>query len=67
MIKRFFGVLGGNGLSATCVYAVDGTGAPYLPDDEVSPRLPDGEYDLEVNGVHMRAIRANGGRSGSDY
>lgn len=67
MIQRFHSVLRGNGFSATCIVEVDSSGAQYLPDDEVNPRLPDGEYDLEVNGIHKRAIRTNGEWKGFDY
>lgn len=67
MIKRFHGVLRGNGRSAECTVAVDLDRAEYMSDDDVSPPLPDGEYDLEVNGVHKRATRSNGEWTGSDY
>ena len=67
MSKKFLGTLRGNGLLASCVYIVDEIGTDHLPDNEVDPRLPDGEYDLEANGVHKRAIRAAGIWTGKDY
>jgi len=67
MIQRFHGVLQGNNLSAACIVTVDPGHLEYMSDDDVNPRLPDGEYDLEVNGVHKRAIRSNGRWTGSDY
>ncbi len=67
MIQRLHGVLRGNGLSAKCIVGVDSDRAEYMSDDDVSPHLPDGEYDLEVNGVHKRAIRSDGQWTSSDY
>jgi hypothetical protein len=67
MAIRFHGTLRGNGLSARCIYVVNEAGADHLSDDEVDPQLPDGEYDLEANGVHKRATRAGGVWTGEDY
>lgn len=58
--KRFQGTLCGNDLLATCVLTIDSSGAGYLSDDDVAPPLPDGEYDLRVNGITMRVLRTNG-------
>ena len=66
--RRFTGTLTGKGgIKATCVVYAGGDMPDVLPDDEVEPSLPDGEYRLEVNGVPKRAIRKNGVWNGSDF
>jgi len=45
---------------ATCTVRIDPDKVPSMSDDDVSPKLPDGEYDIEVNGLHLSAIRENG-------
>ncbi|MGH9808967.1 MAG: hypothetical protein ACRD9W_17240, partial [Terriglobia bacterium] len=67
MLRRFHGILRGNGYVAKCFVTVDSDGAEYMSDDGVTPPVPDGKYDLEVNGVHRRAVRANGQWSASEY
>ena len=56
--KVFTGELRGNGLSARCRVRVDEDGAVYL--DEVTPPLPDGDYELLVNGLQLQAQCRNG-------
>lgn len=67
MIQRFHGVLRGNGYVANCFVTVDSDAAEYMSDGDVAPPVPDGEYDLKVNGVHRRAVRANGQWTASEY
>ena len=57
-MKVFTGELRGNGRSACCRVSHDADGAEYL--DEVTPPLPDGEYELVVNGLKLIAQRRNG-------
>ena len=65
--ERFAGNLEGEGGEAKCVVTVDEDGAAYMSDENVVPRLPDGEYKLEVNGVFRRAIRSKGVWKSHDY
>ena len=67
MPQCFHGVLRGNGYAANCLVSVDSDGAEYMSDGDVSPPVPDGEYDLEVNGVHRRAVRSNRHWRASEY
>ena len=63
MSQIFKGVLRRLGESeecATCTFRIDSDRMESMTDAEVSPQLPDGEYDLEVNGVHRLATRVNG-------
>jgi len=59
MILELLGVLRGNGYVADCIVRVDPDGVAYLADEDVTPPMLDGEFDLEINGVHMRAVRLN--------
>ena len=46
---------------ADCVTTADRDGVPYLYDTDVEPRLPDGEYELWLNGAPFRgATRKDG-------
>ena len=56
--KVFTGELRGNELSARCRVWRDEDGAEYL--DEVTPPLPDGDYELLVNGLKLQAQCRNG-------
>lgn len=67
MSQVFKGVLRGRELSAACIVSCDSDGAAYLNDVDVSPRLPDGEYDLVINGVQMHATRKDSVWTASDY
>jgi hypothetical protein len=67
MTQSFQGVLLGNRLKAHCSITVDSDHAEYMSDRDVTPPLPGGEYDLEVNGVHKRAVRTNGSWAAFEY
>jgi len=57
-IKAFQGELTGNGRSAKCLVQVDDDGANCVL--EVEPELPEGDYELSVNGLVLRAQYAGG-------
>lgn len=60
MSWQFFGNLSGKkGLSAVCVVELDSTGV-YIDDATVEPQLPDGTYQLEINGPPKRVVRRDG-------
>ena len=67
MIRTFRGVLRAGSASSKCVVTTDSDDVAYLSDHDIEPPLSDGEYDLEINGIHKRAVRANGQWSASDY
>jgi len=59
MLLHLHGILRRNGYVADCIVTVDSDGAAYMSDDDVNPPMLDGEYHLEVNGIHMRTVRVN--------
>jgi hypothetical protein len=56
--RIFLGQLKGNGHSATCTVRVGADGGGYIAD--VTPSLPDGDYDLLVNRIFLRVRHADG-------
>jgi hypothetical protein len=56
--KVFKGILRGNGGTADCLVTSRGHGHEYVHD--VTPPLPDGDYDLSVNGIDLKARCTNG-------
>ena len=56
--RIFLGQLKGNDRSATCSVRVGANGDDYISD--VTPSLPDGEYNLFVDRIFQRVRRANG-------
>jgi hypothetical protein len=56
--KVFAGQLSGNGYSARCLITVSPDGDEYL--SAVVPPVPDGEYDLFVNGLTLKVRQTNG-------
>lgn len=59
-MKEFEGTLRGPDGTATCIVRVNTAKTEYMDDADVHPPLPDGEYDLQVNGVRRLAIRSGG-------
>jgi hypothetical protein len=59
-VKVFLGELKGpNGLSAKCHVTTGAQGYAYICD--VSPALLDGDYELQVNGLKLKARITNSG------
>jgi len=52
------GQLRGNGRTANCLITIDPNGDEYLA--AVVPPVPDGEYDLFVNGLTLKVRQTNG-------
>jgi len=54
----FAGTLKGNGYVAQCLVTAAMNGANYVA--AVTPDLPDGDYDLAVNGSVLKVRQMNG-------
>ena len=54
----FAGILKGNGYVAQCLVAAAMNGDNYVA--AVTPDLPDGDYDLAVNGFVLKVRQMNG-------
>jgi hypothetical protein len=66
-MKEFRGTLRGPNGTAACIVRVDERNNAYMDDADVKPSLPDGEYDLEVNGINRPATRYNSLWKASEY